>query len=52
VKPVFALCLTLSLLAGCSDPHLLAGVSIGADGVSVYPALTGSVGGAQVTVSP
>ena len=44
--------LTLLLLAACSEPRLYTGVSIGPGGVSVYPAVSGTVGGAKVTVAP
>ena len=47
-----ALALGLLLLAACSDPALHAGVRADGSGVTVYPALSGRVGGATVTVSP
>ncbi len=40
------------LLAACSDPSLHAGVSLGSGGLSVYPAVSGRVAGARMTVSP
>jgi hypothetical protein len=40
------------VLAACTDPRLNAGISLGADGVSVYPSLSGRVGGLGVTVGP
>ncbi len=40
------------LLPGCADPRLNAGISVGAGGVSVYPSLSGRVGGVGVAVSP
>ena len=48
----------LLALVGCSqgnpvvDPRLNAGVSIGSGGVSVYPSLSGRVGGLRVGISP
>ncbi|WP_415183315.1 hypothetical protein [Phaeovulum sp.] len=42
----------LLALAACSDPSLHAGVSLDSGGVSVYPAVSGRVGGANITVSP
>ncbi len=46
-----AVCLVLAL-AGCTDPRLNAGISVGAGGVSVYPSVSGRVGGVGVAVSP
>jgi hypothetical protein len=46
-----ALCLLL-VVAGCTDPRLNAGISVGAGGVSVYPSVSGRVGGVGVAVSP
>ena len=40
----WAVCLLL-VLAGCTDPRLNAGISVGAGGVSVYPSVSGRVGG-------
>jgi hypothetical protein len=45
------LCLVL-VLGGCTDPRLNAGISVGAGGVSVYPSISGRVGGVGVAVSP
>lgn len=47
-----ALVLGLMCLAGCADPRLNAGISLGADGVSVTPSLSGRVGGLGVSISP
>jgi len=46
---ILLICLALM---GCTDPRLLAGVSIGSDGVAVFPAISGTVGGATVSISP
>lgn len=40
------------MLAACSDPRLNAGVSIGPEGVSIYPSLSGRVGVIGMTISP
>lgn len=40
------------LVAGCEDPRLNAGISLGAGGVSVYPSISGRVGGVGVAVGP
>lgn len=40
------------MLAACTDPHVNAGVSIGSDGVAVYPYVSGRVGGVGVAISP
>ncbi|MCU0907014.1 MAG: hypothetical protein MUF73_06090 [Rhodobacteraceae bacterium] len=48
----WAVVLAAVVLAGCTDPRLNAGVSLGADGVSVYPSLSGRIGGLGVTVGP
>ncbi|MDF1620876.1 hypothetical protein [Pseudothioclava nitratireducens] len=50
MKP--ALILAFLTLAACSDPALHAGISLDSSGVSVYPAVSGRVGGATVSVSP
>lgn len=43
----------LAALPGCvTDPRMNAGVSLGTGGVSVYPSVSGRVGGARVSVSP
>lgn len=48
--PVLAL---LAALAGCTTgPQLNAGLSIGPGGVSVYPSVSGRVGGARVSIAP
>lgn len=38
-------------VAGCSDPALGVGVSVGAGGVSVSPVVSGHVGGVATSVS-
>lgn len=44
---------TLLLLAACSDPALTAGVTFDAGGLSVQPAISGTVGGiGVVAVAP
>lgn len=46
-------CAGLLMLPGCvTDPRLNAGVSLGQNGVSVYPSVSGRVAGARVSVSP
>jgi hypothetical protein len=41
------------MLAACTDPRLNAGLSLGANGLSVTPSLSGSIGdGARVSISP
>jgi hypothetical protein len=40
------------MLAGCTDPQLNAGIWFGTDGVSVYPSVSGRIGGLGVTVGP
>ncbi len=42
----------LLLLTACTNPALTANLAIGPGGVSVRPALSGNVGGANVTVAP
>ncbi|MBK8440625.1 MAG: hypothetical protein IPL38_14385 [Rhodobacter sp.] len=45
--------IALLLLAACVDPQLQAGISIGPNGTSVYPAIsTGIEGGGTITYSP
>ncbi len=45
--------MALLLLAACVDPQLQAGISIGPNGTSVYPAIsTGIEGGGTITYSP
>lgn len=47
-----ALLIAALAMAGCTDPHLYAGIGLDSSGVTVSPALSGTVGGATVTVSP
>lgn len=42
----------LLLLSACTDPRLNAAVSLGPDGVSLRPSLSGRVGGVGVAISP
>jgi hypothetical protein len=42
----------LVALAACTDPTLSADMVIGNNGVSVNPTLSGSVGGATVSIEP
>ena len=42
----------LLFLAACSDPTLTAGIAINASGVTVQPALSGTVGNTIVSVEP
>lgn len=44
--------LALVLMAACTNPSLNAGIGISASGVRVYPSVSGTVGGATVSVSP
>jgi hypothetical protein len=45
--------LTLIFLAACTDPRLNAGLSIGADGVSISPSVSaGLEGGGTLSYSP
>lgn len=47
------LLLTAALgLSACTGPVLTAGLQFGPGGVSVVPAVSGKVGGANVTMSP
>jgi hypothetical protein len=48
----WALVVTVLALTGCMDPRLNAGISLGADGVSVYPSVSGRIGSIGVTVGP
>ena len=41
----------LALIA-CNDPTLHAGISIGSDGIAITPAISGTMGGATVSISP
>ncbi len=50
MKP-FAL-VALLTLAGCTSPTLTANIGIGAAGVTVRPAVSTNVGGANVSVFP
>ena len=40
------------LLAACTDPRVNAGVSLGADGVSVTPSVSARLGGIGVSLTP
>jgi hypothetical protein len=40
------------LLSGCTSPAITANIGIGAGGVTLTPAVSTNVGGANVTVSP
>lgn len=43
----------VALLAACTDPRLNAGVSLGADGVQVYPSISAGLGGGgRIAYSP
>ena len=45
--------LALLTLVACVDPHLNAGVSLGAGGASVYPSIsTGIKGGGVISYAP
>lgn len=45
--------LALALVGACtSPPRLGAGIGIGPGGVHIYPSISGSLGGARVSVSP
>ena len=46
------LALVALLLAGCTSPALTANIGIGAGGITLTPAVSTDVGGANVTVSP
>ncbi len=50
VKP-FVL-MSLLALFGCTDPTLTTGVVVGTGGVSVYPTLSGKIGGGTVHIQP
>jgi hypothetical protein len=47
-----AAAVALLALAGCDDPTLSAGITLGANGVSVTPRVSGTVGGVGVAVTP
>ncbi len=50
MKPaLFALALCL---AACSSPRLNAGLSLGADGLSVSPSVSAGLGGGRISYSP
>lgn len=40
------------LVAGCSDPRLNAGLSLGSDGLSVRPSVSAGLGGGRISYSP
>ncbi|MDA8585115.1 hypothetical protein N9L47_02485 [Rhodobacteraceae bacterium] len=44
--------LAMTLMAGCENPQLGVGASIGSGGVSVSPVASGRVGGVGVAVYP
>lgn len=45
-------CLAILLLAGCVDPRLNAGLTLGSNGLSVTPSISAGVpGGGTVTIS-
>jgi hypothetical protein len=44
--------LLLLVLAACADPRLSTNLSLGTDGLSVNPTLSGKVGGATVSIDP
>ena len=47
------LIIALLLLSACVDPRLNAGISLGSNGVSVTPSISGGVpGGGTITFSP
>ena len=46
------LILTVALLAACENPQLNAGISLGANGLTVRPSVSGNVGGLGVEVTP
>lgn len=48
LAPVLMIALAV---AGCSDPSLGVGISVGAGGVSVSPVVSGQVGGVATSVS-
>ncbi len=50
MKP--AALLALALLAACTDPRLKAGISIGANGATISPSLSGGLGGGRISYSP
>jgi hypothetical protein len=51
MRVAMAVCVAL-LAAGCSDPRLNAGLSLGTDGLTVRPSVSADVGGLNVEVSP
>jgi hypothetical protein len=40
------------ILSACSDPRLSAGLSLGANGLSVTPSVSGTVGDGTVSFTP
>ncbi|MES2145588.1 MAG: hypothetical protein V4516_14845 [Pseudomonadota bacterium] len=50
MKPVSLV--ILLVLSGCTSPALTANLGIGAGGVTLRPAVSTNIGGANVTVSP
>lgn len=48
----WALVAAVLVLGACEDPRLNAGISLGAGGVSVYPSISGRIGGVGVAVGP
>jgi len=48
----WALVAAVLVLAGCTDPRLNAGISLGTNGVSVYPSISGRIGSVGVAVGP
>lgn len=50
MKPVFLI--ALFALSACVDPMLSAEMAFGTNGVTVSPTLSGTVGGATVSVQP
>lgn len=50
LRAAICLCL-LAALAACSAPRLNAGLSLGADGLSVTPSISAGLGGGRITYS-
>lgn len=46
------LSLVLACVAGCTDPRLNAGLSLGADGLRVSPSVSAGLGGGRIAYSP
>jgi hypothetical protein len=51
IRAPILLCLLLGL-AACSAPRLNAGLSLGADGLTVTPSVSAGLGGGRISYSP